>query len=123
ASHPQTHRTRATPRGQVIQKGACSEKLPSEKRNELARAAKMEATANTPSIAYGMNRRMADRHSFGGVTSRNNGSRMIADSLESKASANSNMPAGLRRCQQTSAPTPNRNCAGSVNPANQTTAS
>src|SRR5215469_7406845 len=52
ATHPQIHINRANPCGQVIQNGACREKLPSLKRKEYDRVASNDATARAARPTY-----------------------------------------------------------------------
>src|SRR5215472_7382559 len=120
ATQPQIHRSRAVLRGQVIQKGACREKLPSLKRNELARLCATDTTASPTSTTCG--RRCFQRRLS--VTRKKSGRKMTADSLESSDKANSNTLIRSRpRSQHHSADIPNRNISSSEIAANHITAS
>src|SRR5690242_15165842 len=76
---PQIHITRKKPRGQVIQNGAWSEKLPSENRKDAELARKIEPVTTAPRTAYGSRRRQSGR------ASQKSGRKMMADSFEISA--------------------------------------
>src|SRR6266404_4484938 len=120
---PQNQNSLAKLFGQISQKGACSEKLPSWNRNEYARVTRMETAEITASAACGTRNATLDQRFRSSATgSASSGTKITADSFDNSARQNDASDAAYHapprvsrnRIQQMNASNPNRTSKGSV---------